>query len=162
MISLRLATVDDAQILRRWADDVDLWTPSSEEGSFDWDSEIPRLVPWRELLVAEHDDRPIGFIQITDAAREESHYWGDVERGSMAIDIWIGDPTDRNHGYGSEMMKLAIARCFARDGAKSILIDPLDANERACRFYERLGFKFVEKRSFGKDLCRVYRLDRPR
>ncbi|MEO8362904.1 MAG: GNAT family N-acetyltransferase [Ilumatobacteraceae bacterium] len=160
MIRLRLATLDDSSMLQMWADDVDLWTSSDEDGSFDWDSEIPRTVDWRELLVAEHDGRPIGFIQITDAAREESHYWGDVEQGAMAIDIWIGDPVDRNQGFGSKMMQLAIARCYARDGARSILIDPLDANERACRFYERLGFTFVEKRNFGRDLCRVYRLDR--
>lgn len=162
MILLRSATVEDIPILKKWDKDVAVWTSGGGDGSFDWDAEIPRLIDWRELLVAEHDGRPIGFIQIIDAAEEETHYWGGVEVGAMAIDIWIGDPVDRNHGFGSMMMQLAIDRCFAKQGARSILIDPLDANERACRFYERLGFKFVEKRTFGKDLCRVYRIDRPR
>jgi len=27
--------------------------------------------------------------------------------------------------------------------------------------YERLGFRFVERRRFGEDDCFVYRLDRP-
>ena len=37
---------------------------------------------------------------------------------------------------------------------------PHDANTRAHRFYERLGFRFVERRRFGRDDCFVYRLDR--
>lgn len=162
MIRLRTATVDDAPMLRKWSDDVNLWTSSEDDGSFDWDSEIPRLVDWRELLVAEHDGRPIGFIQISDAAVEESHYWGEVETGALAIDIWIGSCADRNRGFGTEMMKLAAARCFARPGATVILIDPLESNVRVCRFYERLGYQFVGTRVFRSDTCRVYRLNRPK
>lgn len=41
-----------------------------------------------------------------------------------------------------------------------ILIDPMASNDRARRFYERLGFRFVEYRSFGDHDCAVYRLDR--
>ena len=41
-----------------------------------------------------------------------------------------------------------------------ILIDPLASNVRAHAFYERLGFRFVERRCFGDDECLVYRLDR--
>jgi hypothetical protein len=42
----------------------------------------------------------------------------------------------------------------------AILIDPLASNVRAHRFYERLGFRFVERRRFGDDDCVVYVLDR--
>jgi aminoglycoside 6'-N-acetyltransferase len=41
-----------------------------------------------------------------------------------------------------------------------VLIDPLASNTRAHRFYERLGFEFVERRRFGADDCFVYRLPR--
>ena len=58
------------------------------------------------------------------------------------------------------MMKLALARCFADPSVTAVLIDPLTSNTRAHRFYERLGFTFVEHRRFGKDDCSVYRLDR--
>lgn len=40
------------------------------------------------------------------------------------------------------------------------IIDPLATNVRAHRFYERLGFRFVERRRFSTDECFVYRLDR--
>jgi aminoglycoside 6'-N-acetyltransferase len=38
------------------------------------------------------------------------------------------------------------------------LIDPLASNERAIRFYERLGFEFVEERDVGGDYCLVREL----
>jgi aminoglycoside 6'-N-acetyltransferase len=40
------------------------------------------------------------------------------------------------------------------------MLDPLAGNRRAHRFYERLGFRFVEHRRFGDDDCFVYRLER--
>ena len=58
-------------------------------------------------------------IQIIDPALEESHYWGDVPENLRAIDIWIGEETDLGKGYGTQMMQLALARCFgvpARNG----------------------------------------------
>jgi len=58
------------------------------------------------------------------------------------------------------MMRLAIARCFAVPDVSAILIDPLESNVRAHPFYERLGFRSVERRRFGDDECLVYRLDR--
>ena len=160
MIRLRPATVDDIPILKKWDEDVNLWASGGGENPFDWETEIPRRIEWREMLVAEHDGRPIGFIQIIDAADEVTHYWGDVNIGVMAIDIWIGNSADRNCGFGTRMMELAADRCFARESTTAIFIDPLESNERACRFYERLGFRYVETRIFGSDTCRVYRLDR--
>ena len=74
MIRLRSATVDDIPILKKWDDDVNVWASGGEEDPFDWETEIPRRIEWREMLVAEHDGRPIGFIQIIDAADEETHY----------------------------------------------------------------------------------------
>jgi aminoglycoside 6'-N-acetyltransferase len=60
------------------------------------------------------------------------------------------------------MMELALARCFTDSSVKSIVIDPLATNTRAIRFYERLGFEFVEQRRFGDDDCSVYQLTRSR
>jgi aminoglycoside 6'-N-acetyltransferase len=115
---------------------------------------------WREQLVAERDGRPIGFIQIIDPAREETRYWGDVPANLRAIDIWIGETGDLGKGYGTVMMRLAFQRCFADPAVTAVLIDPLESNRRAHAFYEKMGFRFVEKRTFGEDHCLVYRLDR--
>lgn len=132
------------------------------DGDFDWRRELRRDPDWRELLIAELDGRPVGLLQIIDPAREESHYWGDVEDGLRALDIWIGAEADLGRGYGTRMMRLALDRCFADAAVKAVLVDPLAANTRSHRFYERLGFEAVERRLFGADDCLVYRLDRNR
>jgi aminoglycoside 6'-N-acetyltransferase len=126
----------------------------------DWETELKRSVPWRELLIAESDGRPVAALQIIDPAIEETHYWGEVAPNLRAIDIWIGEEADLGRGYGTTIMRLALARCFAQPSVTAVLLDPLVTNERAHRFYERLGFERVERRMFGKDDCYVYRLDR--
>jgi aminoglycoside 6'-N-acetyltransferase len=72
--------------------------------------------------------------------------------GLRAIDIWIGEEDYLGRGLGTEMMRMAISRCFADPSVvDGILIDPMASNDCARRFYERLGFRFVENRKFGDD-----------
>ncbi|MEH2003143.1 MAG: GNAT family N-acetyltransferase [Nostoc sp.] len=111
-------------------------------------------------MLAEIDHRPIGFIQIIDPAREDSHYWGDIPANLRAIDIWIGEEIDLGKGYGTQMMQLALTRCFADPFVIAVLVDPLAGNTRVHRFYERFAFQFVESRRFGNDDCLVYRVNR--
>ncbi len=159
MINLRAATSADLDLLRHWDEQphVIACDPNDDWG---WEVELDRAPDWREQLIAQIDDRPLGFVQIIDPAREDTHYWGDVAADLRAIDIWIGEETDLGKGYGTKIMQLAIDRCFADPTVKAILIDPLASNTRAHRFYERLGFQFVEYRRFGDDDCCVYRLNR--
>lgn len=159
MINLRFATPADLDLLQHW-DEQPHVIASDPNDDWHWDVELERNPDWREFLIAEVDGRPIGFMQIIDPAREDSHYWGDVPANLRAIDIWIGEEADLGKGYGTQMMQLAIARCFADPGVTAILLDPLANNTRAHRFYERLGFRFVKHQRFGDDDCSVYRLDR--
>lgn len=160
-MKLRPATLADLPILRTWDEQPHVLEAAGDFAEFDWEGELPRTVGWRELLIAEIDGRPIGMLQIIDPAREETHYWGDVAPNLRAIDIWIGDAADLGRGYGTEMMRLAIERCFAPPEVTAILIDPLVTNSRAHRFYERMGFQHIDRRVFGEgDDCYVYRLER--
>jgi aminoglycoside 6'-N-acetyltransferase len=159
MLHLRPATIDDLDLLRRWDEEPHV-VEADPNDDWGWEVELARDPEWREQLIAEIDGRSIGFIQIIDPALEDSHYWGEIEPNLRAIDIWIGAEADLGKGYGTQMMKLAIERCFANPLVTAILIDPLASNTRAHRFYERLGFRFVEPRRFGEDDCFVYRLNR--
>jgi aminoglycoside 6'-N-acetyltransferase len=163
VIELRPMRLDDVEHVERWDEDPDVVAASGDDDSYDWPLELSRgELPWREFLIAEEDGRPVGFVQLIDAREEESHYWGDdVLAATWAIDIWIGSPSDRGRGLGAEMMRLALARCFDDHGASQVVIDPLSSNRGAIRFYERLGFEFVEERDFGDDHCHVLRLPRP-
>ena len=158
-ITLRPATPDDQMLLEYW-DTQQHVIDSDPKDDWNWAEELDHNPPWREQLMACLYGRPIGFIQIIDPAEEETHYWGDVEPNLRAIDIWIGEAADLGKGYGTRMMQLAIDRCFSDPAVTAILIDPLSSNLRAHRFYERLGFQFVEERVFGGDETRVYRLER--
>jgi aminoglycoside 6'-N-acetyltransferase len=181
VIRLRQAVVADAERLRRWdraphvvaGKYTVLPAPPAQEGlaaaaaghdddDWCWDVELARTVPRPELLIGEHDGRPVGFVQIIDPALEESHYWGDCAPDLRAIDIWLGEPEDLGRGYGTEIMRQALARCFAPPEVTAVIIDPIVANVRAIRFYERLGFEHVDDRHFGTDHCAVHQLVRAR
>lgn len=159
MIVFRTASPADLALLRHW-DEQPHVIAADPNDDWEWETELGRSPDWREQLIAEADGRPVGFVQIIDPAREESHYWGRVPPGLRALDIWIGEAADLGRGYGTAMMRLAIDRAFADARVDAILVDPLARNTRVHRFYERLGFRFVEQRLFGDDNCRVYRLDR--
>ena len=159
MMKLRPATSADLDLLRHW-DEQPHVIASDPNDDWHWEVELDRTPDWREQLIAESEGRPIGFIQIIDPAREESHYWGDIAAHLRAIDIWIGEATDLGKGHGTKMMQLALARCFADPTVTAVLVDPLVSNTRVHRFYERLGFRCVDHRHFGDDDCFVYRLNR--
>ena len=158
-ITLRHADINDLKLVQYW-DEQPHVIASDPDDDWNWEYELPRTVKWREQLIAELSGRPIGFIQIIDPALEEWHYWGDVPQNLRAIDIWIGEKDDLNKGYGTIMMNLAITRCFNDKKVTAILIDPLESNKDAIRFYERIGFKFVERRRFNESDCCVYQLSR--
>ena len=131
-------------------------------------------IDWREEL-AERSDvsfydiaevaedgvwRPIGVMQVCDPHLEPTHYWGEIEPELRAMDIWIGPPDALNRGYGTRMMTLAIDAAFADPAVTGIVIDPLNGNVDAHRFYHRLGFRDVGRRMFDEDDCLVMRLER--
>lgn len=158
-IRLRKATLDDLSLLQYWDKQPHVMAADPND-EWQWEAELQQDHDWQEMFIAELNDLPIGFLQIIDPAREETHYWGDISENCRAIDIWIGEMKDLGKGYGTEMMNQAIERCFADSNVHTIWIDPLASNTKAHRFYERLGFRFVEKRRFGMDDCFVYKLER--
>ena len=158
-LELRPATSSDVALLRRWDEEPHVQAADPND-DWQWEDELGREVDWREQWIAEIDGRPIGFLQIIDPAREESRYWGEAPEGLRAIDIWIGEADELGKGYGSTMMRQAIDHCFSDTTVQAVLIDPLASNVGAHRFYERLGFGYVERRQFGADDCFVYRLTR--
>ena len=158
-LKLRVATIDDLKTLQHW-DEQPHVIACDPDDEWDWEYELQYFPDWREQLVAELDGRPIGFLQIIDPYEEESHYWGEVDKNLRAIDIWIGEADDLGKGYGREMMRLALDRCFKDENVTAVIIDPLQSNKVAIRFYEKMGFQFVEERNFEGSQCAIYRISR--
>jgi aminoglycoside 6'-N-acetyltransferase len=168
-VALRGATHADIAWLERWDTDADVIACSSDDpnatiafGGIEWAEELAAQNEHSEYLIAELDGRPIGALQIIDPHLEPTHYWGEIAPNLRAIDIWIGSPADRGRGYGGEMMRLALERCFSDSRVTAIVIDPLASNERAHAFYRRLGFRPIGRRTFGDDDCLVHELTRER
>ena len=159
-MKLRPAETSDIELLQEWDSKPHVIAASGSDTPWDWRAELGISPAWRDLLIAEVDGRSIGVMQIIEPAEEESRYWGDVAAGQRAIDIWIGEESYLGRGYGTRMMRMALEKCFDGYGATAVLIDPLVSNQDAHRFYERLGFRRLERRQFGDDDCYVYRLDR--
>lgn len=161
-MQLRPATLDDLALLQHWDAQPHVAESGGDDDWFDWPIELAQSPEWREQLIAELGGRPIGIVQIIDPQLEETHYWGAIEPNLRAIDIWIGEASDLGQGHGTEMMRLALARCFAEPEVEAVLVDPLAANEKAHRFYQRSGFEPIERRVFEREECLVHRLDRAR
>ena len=157
LMILRRATAADLAILQHWDQQSHVLAAKGDD-DWGWQTELARPQAGRENLIADVAGRPVGYMQITDPALDDSHYWGEIEPGFRALDLWIGTEDDIGKGYGTRMMDLALARCFAHPAVKAVLIDPLADNRRAIRFYEKFGFEFVERRHFGEDDCSVYQL----
>jgi len=159
-IQLRPAKPEDIPVLQYWDTQPHVIAATGSDASSDWAEDIGLTGPAFQTLISEQDGRPVGVVQIIDPAEEPTHYWGDCERNLRAIDIWIGEPDCLGQGLGTQMMRQAIERCFAAPEVTAILIDPLESNTDAQRFYRRLGFEVVGPRRFGDDDCTVMRLMR--
>lgn len=159
MIRLRNATFEDLTLLKHW-DEQPHVVASDPDEEWDWAYELERHPSWREQLIAEPDGKPIGCLQIIDPFWEESGYWHPIEKNKRAIDIWIGEAQDLNKGYGTQMMKLAITKCFSNPEVTSILVDPLLSNTKAHNFYKKIGFQYKETRMFNGTPCKIFELRR--
>ena len=165
---VRVATQADVPTLARWDGDPDVIACTTDDPNAAqafpgavWPDEIAANSELACYYIAELNGRPIGAMQVIDPHREPTHYWEKIEPNLRAIDIWIGDAADRNKGYGALMMDAVIDACFADVDVAAIIIDPLNSNTDAHRFYRRLGFKPIGRRIFNdEDDCLVHRLDR--
>lgn len=167
-VRLRPATVADAPMLAAWDREPHVIACSSDDaeaevafgGEIDWTDELGSSAYELDYRIAEVEGRPVGVLAICDPHTEPSHYWGEIEPNLRAIDIWIGPAEWLNRGVGTVMMSRIIDECFATPEVTGIVIDPLNTNVAAHRFYQRLGFVAEGRRMFEEDDCLVHRLTR--
>ena len=168
MLKLRPATLADVPILKAWDEEPHVISATTDDPNaktaFEgivWEDEIAAASDVQCYYIAELDGRPIGAMQIIDPHLEPTHYWGDIAPNLRAVDIWIGEAAHLGQGHGEEMMRQALALCFADEAVTAVIIDPLASNTRAHKFYRRIGFKPVGRRTFNnEDDCLVHELTR--
>lgn len=162
-VGFRRAGPGDVPTLTRWSHADHVREVIGDAYDWDWPAEVES--GWQEVWIASiHEgdlSREIGVVILLDTEADPSHYWGDVEAGTYAIDLWIGESDALHRGFGTAMMRFAIDRAFQVHGAQLILLDPIATNTAALGFYRHLGFREVGPRRFGDDDCIVMKLGRP-
>ncbi len=158
-VRLRPAVKADIPMLQAWDEEPHV-IDSDPDDDWGWDQMIEGALPGLETFVSEVEGRPVGVVQVLDTQRDPSRYWGETGPGFRAIDIWIGPRDALGQGFGTAMMREALAMCFSEASVHTVLVDPLTTNTDAIRFYQRIGFSFLENRWFGDSHCAVHLITR--
>jgi len=147
-----------------------LWERMAEPGEDAWDVGRRRArreqgsFSYRNAVVAERDGRIAGALvayRIADAPEPidpkevPAMFVPLLELENLALGTWYVNvlavyPDFRGQGIGSRLLEVASRQ--AREGGcrgESIIVS--DANEGACRLYERCGFRRVAARPMVKD-----------
>ena len=137
-LTVRLATVDDVDLLLRFSIDLatyedapDAVTATPQSLARDGFGKDPQFA----ALIAERGGTPVGFALYTF----NYSVWT-AARGIFIEDIWVV-PQERRNGVARALMQALARECVAK-GYKRIDLNVLDWNP-ARGFYERLGFKWI-------------------
>ena len=138
-ITVRMATVDDVELLHRFS--VDLATYEDEPDAV---TATPQSLardgfgkePLFAALIAERGGTPVGFALYTF----NYSVWT-AARGIFIEDIWVV-PEERRGGVARALMQALAQECVAK-GFRRIDLNVLDWNP-ARGFYERIGFKWIK------------------
>jgi len=102
-----------------------------EEGWFERLLEVQGRDTWHFTICRAEDARPLGAIGLHDV---------DTINGSAMLGIFIGDPADTGHGYGSDALRALVSFGFAELRLERIWLDVYAYNDRARNVYDRVGF----------------------
>jgi RimJ/RimL family protein N-acetyltransferase len=92
---------------------------------------------------SREDDRMLGFTRIE---------WIEWTHGACSLKIAIGDPVERNKGFGSDALHLLMRFAFSELNLYRLSVVVGDDNQAGLRFFKRHGF--VEEVRRRKSLLR--------
>lgn len=147
-IGFRPVTAADLPLLARWLE-TPHWRqwwgePETELGYIrDMVEGRDTTEPWLFTL----DGREAGYIQVwyVDDSRTpdilaETPWVAELPAEAVGVDLSIGEAADLSRGIGSAVLTAFVALLRAK-GHQRIVIDPDAENGRACRAYEKAGFR---------------------
>jgi ribosomal protein S18 acetylase RimI-like enzyme len=95
--------------------------------------------PSARTIVAELDERPVGFVVVT--VRRRPRAFGPIASPAVAhLDAIAVTAAARGRGIGRELLELAEAHAVAQ-GAQSLFLMTAARNRRARKLFEAAGFK---------------------
>ena len=142
---VRLAAIDpeaDAEVFASWFDDPratrlagfrPIWPmnrASAQERLEEWVKASPGTINFAVRTIA--DDRLVGGIGLMDISGPDGH-------AQLGLSVYKQD--DWGHGYGREMIVLALRYAFNELNLYRVWLTTPGFNERAMKLYEKLGFR---------------------
>lgn len=140
-IRLRAPTRSDLPRFVEWLNDPDvrdgllLYLPLSQEDEEAWfENMLKTPAPQRPMVIEVHhrDD----WVMIGNCGLHVI----DWRIRSAEAGIFIGDPSNWNKGYGTEVMRLLLRHGFYTLNLNRIALEVFQTNPRAIRAYEKAGF----------------------
>jgi diamine N-acetyltransferase len=103
----------------------------------------------RVLLLTDPADEPLGYAMLVDGDPDDPDVAGAVRsRPTIELSKFYLRERARGTGVADELMAAVVAAA-ASSRARSLWLGCSSVNERANRFYERVGFSVVGARSFA-------------
>jgi RimJ/RimL family protein N-acetyltransferase len=139
-VYLRPAERSDLETFVRWFADADVthylmarapFSAAMEERWFDQMVEKQGKTDYHFVLCLVDEGRPIGTVGLHQL---------DLENGSAAFGISIGEKAEWNKGYGTEALQAICDFGFGRLRLERIWLDVYAPNKAAQRAYEKAGF----------------------
>lgn len=150
-ITFKEFTLEDVPLYYRWAEEEHVKNVWFLDGYQPKEYILKKIegngMEYPFLILA--NNQPIGFIQYWDVhardliEKEKHDYFTGSAPGTYGIDIFIGEKSFLDKGYGTEILLGFTKLLFDKYGAKRIVVDPSTENKRALRCYEKAGFKFA-------------------
>ncbi len=138
-VRLRPMRLDEVPMLHEWSLDPEV-RPFWGSGIEDYDEFLGHYEPHcfdgsqperGRFFTIEADGRPIGAINYNRL---------DTAHRCTDIDIVIGEPSHRDHGYGTDAIRAFLGFLFDAVGLHRVWLGTFDYNARARHVYEKLGF----------------------
>lgn len=144
-VCLRALELTDLDNTHRWHNDPELF--ESLVGSYRFVSRAAEEKWLRNL--AEYSDTQ---VSLAICVKENSTHIGNVYLKNInwiarraELHIFIGDPEQREKGYGQAAVKLIIRHAFGDLGLLRLSLHVLENNHAAVHVYEKCGFKVEGK-----------------
>ena len=139
-VELRRHSRANYPLYAEWYGDPEVWHLTSWAASPLGQSAVERLFEDRELSSAEDsfaihvrgEDAPIGVISLMNISEANE---------SADLSVIVGDPEDRNRGYGAEAIGLLLDYAFGTLGLNRVGLSVFEFNDEAISTYEKLGFR---------------------
>ena len=145
-VTLRPLAAQDMAARAKWTADPELARlmgastgPAAPQTSPE--EEVRRNLEWLERR------RKCGAMPY--AVEVDGRYIGDIDyglrpqAGKADLTVFLGDRWEWGKGYGAEAAELVICEMFRDERIRSVEVDVAACNDRAFRFWNKMGFRLV-------------------